>query len=170
MLDDRLLGPFSPTHTELDRIGLRPGQRVLEVGPGPGRLLVSAADRVLPGGEVVGLELQPKMIEKLQARARRAGVRNLSVVHGDAAEAHFPPENFDLVYMATVLGEIPDRTAALRRAHEVLKPGGILSVTELIRDPHYLSKSTVRRLAEAEGFHLVGIYGGWYHYTANFTK
>ncbi|MCL4534660.1 MAG: class I SAM-dependent methyltransferase [Bacteroidetes bacterium] len=170
MLDDRLLGPLRFTHTELDRIGPRPGQRVLEIGPGPGRLLVPAADRVLPGGEVVGLELQPGMIEKLQARAHKTGVRNLSVVQGDAADAHFPSETFDLVFMVTVLGEIPDRAAALSRAYEVLKPGGVLSVTEIFSDPHYQSKSTVQRLAEAQGFHLVGIYGRWYHYTANFSK
>jgi Methylase involved in ubiquinone/menaquinone biosynthesis len=62
---DRILG----TQATLDRIGLRTGQRVLEVGPGPGRLLIPAARRVLPAGEVVGLEIQPGMIERLKARA-----------------------------------------------------------------------------------------------------
>jgi len=49
-LADRVIG----TQETLDRMGLQPGQRVLEVGPGPGRLLIPAAWRVLPGGEVVG--------------------------------------------------------------------------------------------------------------------
>src|SRR5512146_2116661 len=56
-LMDRILG----TQATLDRINPRPGQRVLEVGPGPGRLLIPAAKRVQPGGQVVGLDIQPGM-------------------------------------------------------------------------------------------------------------
>src|SRR5206468_2704980 len=41
------------TRTTLDRLEIRPGQRILEMGPGPGRLLLPAAQRVLPGGEAV---------------------------------------------------------------------------------------------------------------------
>jgi SAM-dependent methyltransferase len=78
-LADRLLG----TQTTLDRIGLKPGQRVLEVGPG--RLLIPAARRVLPGGEVVGLDIQAGMLERLKARAAQQGVSNLTMDLGDAA-------------------------------------------------------------------------------------
>lgn len=170
LVDDRLLGPLGLTRTELDRLGLRPGMRVLEIGPGPGRLLIPAARRVLPGGEVVGLELQPEMARRLEARAAEAGVSNLTVVLGDATEGHFPPESFDLVYMVTVLGEIPDREAALMRVHEVLRPGEVLSVTETFPDPHYQTRDTVLRLAEAAGFKLKEVRGRWHHYTANFVK
>ena len=104
LVDDRLLGPLNLTRTELDRLGLRPGMRVLEVGPGPGRLLVPAARRVLPSGEVVGLELQPEMARRLGARAAREGLSNLTVVLGDAAERHFEPESFDLVYWSRYWG------------------------------------------------------------------
>lgn len=49
----------------------------------------------------------------------------------------------------TVLGEVPDRDAGMRALHTALKPGGVLSVTEVIPDPHYQSHGTMRRLAEA---------------------
>src|SRR5574341_1330491 len=88
---------FMGTHKTLDRIGLLPGQRALEIGPGPGRLLIPAARRVLPGGEVVGLDIQPGMIERLRARAAQAGVSNLTAILGDAAQPNFPPESFDLI-------------------------------------------------------------------------
>jgi ubiquinone/menaquinone biosynthesis C-methylase UbiE len=165
-LMDRLLG----TQTTLDRIGLRPGQRVLEVGPGPGRLLIPAASRVLPGGQVVGLDIQPGMLERLKLRASRAGIMNLNVVLGDAAEAHFPPNSFDVIYLCTVLGEIPNREAALRQCYSALQPGGILSITEVFPDPHYQSRTTVRRLAGAAGFQLQTMDGSWYFFTANFIK
>lgn len=163
---DRVLG----TQTTLDRIGLHFGQRVLEIGPGPGRLLIPAARRVSPDGHVVGLDIQAGMLEKLQTRAARQGVSNLTLVLGDATQPHFDPGTFDLVYLCTVLGEIPDRRATLRRCYEALRPGGRLSITEMFPDPHYQSRSTVRRLAEAAGFRLETAIGPWYFYTANFVK
>ena len=163
---DQVLG----TQTTLDRIGLRPGQRVLEVGPGPGRLLIPAAQRVLPGGEVVGLDIQPGMLERLKTRAVQAGVSNLTAMLGDATQPHFPPDSFDVIYFCTVLGEIPNREAALRECYAALKPSGILSVTEIFPDPHYQSRATVKHLAEAMGFRLQTIHGHWYFFTANFRK
>ena len=163
---DRVLG----TQATLDRIGLKPGQRVLEVGPGPGRLLIPAARRVLPGGEVAGLDIQPGMLERLEARAAQAGVSNLRPILGDATQSHFPPEGFDVIYFCTALGEIPDREAALRHSHAALKPGGLLSVTEIFPDPHYQSRTAVQRLAEPAGFRLQAMHGSWYFFTANFVK
>ena len=169
-LENPLLDWLTGMQTTLDRLGLQPGQRVLEIGPGPGRLLIPAARRVLPGGEVVGLDIQPGMLERLKTRAAHAGVSNLTTVLGDAAQPHFPPETFDLIYLCTVLGEIPDCEAALQQCYLALKPGGWLSVTEIFPDPHYQSRATVQRLAEAAGFRLQAMNGPWYFFTAIFVK
>lgn len=169
-LESPLMDWLIGTQTTLDRIGLQPGQRVLEVGPGPGRLLIPAVQRVLPGGEVVGLDIQPGMIERLKARATRMGVSNLAAILGDATQPSVPPESFDVVYLCTVLGEIPDREAALRECYKALKPGGILSITEIFPDPHYQPRTTVRRLVEEAGFYLKEMFGPWYFFTANFVK
>ena len=59
----------------------------------------------------------------------------------------FRANNFDRALLVTVLGEIPDRDAALRAIFDALKPGGILSITEILRDPHYQRRTTVLRLA-----------------------
>jgi ubiquinone/menaquinone biosynthesis C-methylase UbiE len=154
----------------LERLGLRPGQKILEIGPGPGRLLVPAAQRVAPGGEAVGVELQQGMIDRLKARAEKAGVTNLTVIHGDATQPHVSEGSFDLVFLATVLGEIPDRAAALAQCYRALKPGGVLSVTEMFGDPHYQSRSRVRQLAEAAGFRPRNVHGSWLRFTADFVK
>ncbi len=165
-LTDKLIG----TPTTLDRMGLRPGQRVLEIGPGPGRLLIPAARRVLPGGEAVGIDLQPGMVDRLQARAAKAGLSNLTAILGDAARPSVSPGSFDLVYLCTALGEITEREAALRQCYAALRPGGQLSITEIFPDPHFQSRATVRQLAEATGFRLQAMHGPWYFFTANFTK
>ncbi len=169
-LESPLMDWLIGTQTTLDRIGLRPGQRVLEIGPGPGRLLIPAAKRVLPDGEVVGLDIQPGMFKRLKAHATRAGVSNLTAILGDATQPNVSPESFDVVFLCTVLGEIPDREAALRQCYAALKLGGTLSITEILPDPHYQSRATVKRLAEAAGFRLKAIHGPWYFFTANFVK
>lgn len=163
---DRVLS----TEITLNRIGLRPGQRVLEIGPGPGRLLIPAAKCVLPGGEVVWLDIQLGMIERLKARATHASVSNLTTILGNATQPNVLPGSFDVVFLCTVLGEIPDPETALRECYKALKPGGILSITEIFPDPHFQSRATVKRLAEATGFHLRATYGPWYFFTANFVK
>jgi ubiquinone/menaquinone biosynthesis C-methylase UbiE len=140
------------------------------MGPGPGRLLIPAAERIMPGGEAVGIDIQPKMVERLQNRAKQAGITNLTVILGDAAQAHVAAETFDLVFLCTALGEIPDRSAALTECYRALKPGGVLAITEMAGDPHYQSRSTVQTLAETAGFQLQTIQGGWLFFTANFTK
>jgi ubiquinone/menaquinone biosynthesis C-methylase UbiE len=119
----------------------------LEIGPGPGRLLIPAAQRVQPHDDVVGLDIQPAMIARLQETAEAVGVTNLVGFVGDAATTS-PPGEFDVVILATALGEIPNRDAALRRCFNAFKPGGVLSVTEMLPDPHFVSRRTVRRLAE----------------------
>ncbi len=169
-LEGGLADWMAGTQRTLERLELRPGIRILEIGPGPGRLLVPAAKRILPGGEAVGLDVQPGMLARLEARAKREGVTNLRTVLGDAAQPHVPPESFDLVYLCTVLGEIPDRAAALRQCYAALRSGGVLSITEILPDPHYQSRGTVRRLCEAAGFRLLAVHGTWRMFTANFQR
>jgi ubiquinone/menaquinone biosynthesis C-methylase UbiE len=158
------------TRLTLDRLELRPGQRILEVGPGPGRLLIPAAQRVLPGGEAFGIDIQQKMLDRLKVRAEREGVTNLKLIHGDAAAEHVPAESFDRAFLCTALGEIPDRAGALARCYRALKPGGLLSITEIFGDPHYQSRATVRRLAEAAGFCPRTVQGSFWFFTADFVK
>jgi len=110
------------------------------------------------------------MIERLKARAREAGITNLSAILGDATHPHVAEASFDLVYLCAALGEIPDRAAALAQSFHALKPAGILSITEMFGDPHYQSRSVVERLALAAGFRFQSLRGGWWLYTADFIK
>lgn len=169
-LESPFYGRVTGTEKTLERIGLKPGQRVLEVGPGPGRLLIPAAQRVLPGGEVVGIDIQPGMIERLRERAKAAHVMNLTAILGDATQPIVPEASFDVAFLVTALGEIPDRAAALAQCFRALKSGGLLSITEMLPDPHYQSKAEVRRLAAAAGFEHQAVKGGIWLFTANFVK
>jgi ubiquinone/menaquinone biosynthesis C-methylase UbiE len=154
----------------LDRLELAAGMKMLDAGCGPGRVSIPAAERVGPEGEVVALDIQPAMLSKLEARAAARGLSNLRLVLGGIGQGLLDHNAFDRAILATVLGEIPDRQAALREIFAALKPGGILSITEIFPDPHYQSRNTVRRLAEAVGFHFKHSYGNWWAFTMNFEK
>jgi ubiquinone/menaquinone biosynthesis C-methylase UbiE len=137
---------------------------------GPGRLLIPAAKSVLPDGAAVGIDVQPAMIERLNRRAGEAGITNLTAILGDAATVHIADSRFDVVFLCAALGEIPDRGAALLQCYRALKPGGILSITEMFSDPHYQRQSVVRRLAEDAGFQFRCTRGGWWLVTTELTK
>jgi ubiquinone/menaquinone biosynthesis C-methylase UbiE len=169
-LESPFYSRITGTEKTLHRIGMKPGQRILEIGPGPGRLLIPAAQRVLPGGVAVGIDIQPGMVQRLIDRAKKSHSANVTAILGDATKPIVQEASFDVAFLVTTLGEIPDRSAALAQCFRALKPGGILSVTEMLPDPHYQSKRTVRRLAEEVGFRLDAILGGVCLFTANFVK
>jgi len=154
----------------LDRIGIRPGERVLELGPGPGAFTVAAAERAGPGGRLVAVDIQSQMIAQVERRVRAAGLAN---VEAHVAGAHALPledASVDRAFLITVLPEIPDRGRALAELHRVLRPGGILSVTEEFTDPDYLFLEETIRLVEAAGFRLEERFGNLWVYTANFRR
>ncbi len=169
-VDGRMADRLSATTATLDRMGLRPGMTVVEIGPGPGRLLVPAARRVLPGGKAIGVELQQGMLDKLRRKLAGDDPGNVELIHGDATQMLLPRESADVVYLCTVLGEIPDRRAALQRCFDALRPGGRLSITEIILDPHYQTIGKVRALAAELGFEFEDISSTWRMYTANFRR
>ena len=153
----------------ISRLDLAPGMRVLDAGCGPGRLTIPLARAVGPSGEVVALDGQGAMLAKLEERLGAERLTNVRPVQAGLGEGALRGP-FDRVLLALVLGEVRDREAAVRELYAVLKPGGILSVTEVFGDPDYRRPATVRREVEVAGFRLVGRYGDFPGYTLNFEK
>jgi protein-L-isoaspartate O-methyltransferase len=92
----------------------RPGERVLEVGPGAGYYSLDVADWIHPGGRLDIFDLQQEMLDHTMRRARERGLTNITPTRGDARELPYPEATFDAAFPTTVLGEIPDQDAALR--------------------------------------------------------
>ncbi|MCL5997405.1 MAG: methyltransferase domain-containing protein [Chloroflexi bacterium] len=178
----------------LEHAHIEPGMRVLDVGCGPGRLTVPAARQVGSEGEVVALDIQTKMLDRARAKVAEAGMNNVRFVHAgigegaagesaagesalvksalsaDAGSATLKAQTYDRALLVTVLGEIPHRERALAEIFHVLKPGGVLSVTELLPDPHYQSYGAVKSLMSQAGFEPLDYHGTPVAFTANFVK
>jgi ubiquinone/menaquinone biosynthesis C-methylase UbiE len=154
----------------LDRVGIHPGEHVLELGPGPGTFTLDAVQRVGSEGRLIAVDIQPKMIAQVEERVREAGLTNVETHVADACHLPLDDASVDRAFLVTVLPEIPDQARALAELRRVLKPGGVLSITEGFPDPDYpFAFETIRRV-EAAGFKLARRFGNFFLYTLNFRK
>jgi ubiquinone/menaquinone biosynthesis C-methylase UbiE len=159
-----------PPHPLVTRRRLRrvlapkPGERVLEVGPGTGYYSLDVAEWISPGGKLDVVDLQREMVDHTMRRAREGGVSNLVASVADARQLPYESASFDAAYLVAVLGEVPDQAAALGELARVLRPGGRLVVGELFGDPHWVSPRSLRRRAEAAGLEYVGRSGTFLGY------
>ncbi len=131
---------------------IKPGDTVLELGPGPGYFSVEAARVAGPGGRVVCVDVQPGMIAVLDERLRREHAENARPAVGDATRLPLADGSIDAAFLVFVLGEIPDRPAAMAELRRVMKPGGVISVMETWTDSDYQLEASAEDLFRAYGF------------------
>ena len=129
----------------------RPGERILEVGPGTGYYSLPVAEWLLPDGRLDVFDIQQEMLDHVMRVAGERGLENIHPTLGDAQALPYADETFDGAFLVTVLGEVPDQHAALSELRRVLKPGGRLVVGELFGDPHWVSPGALERRAEQAG-------------------
>ena len=172
-LDSNYRRALQPPDKLIERSGIKEGMRVLEIGCGSGAFTTFVARKVGPKGQIFALDVQLKMLEQLRTKLSRPenqDIKNIQLANNSAYDLPFGDNSFDLVYMITVLQEIPDKTKALGEARRVLKSNGILAITELLADPDYVFKSTTIRLCQKQGFVLDKVSGNLWNYTARFKK
>ena len=112
--------------------GLRPRQRVLDVAGGTGDLTRRLWPRVMPGGEVVLVDINAEMLARGRDRLLDAGLTP-SIVRCDAERLPFVSDHFDCVTIGFGLRNVTRKELALREMHRVLRPGGRVVVLEFSR-------------------------------------
>lgn len=165
--------PFARTNRAAEIIGLldvRPGMAVLDAGCGPGRLTVPLARAVGPEGSVTAVDLQSAMLARAEEKTRAAGLGNVRFAQCALESCPLGEGEFHRAVLVTVLGEIPDKAAALGALFRALRPGGVLSVTEVVLDPHFQGRGAVTRLALDVGFSPPRFFGNRLAYTLHFHK
>ncbi len=108
---------------------LASGDRLLDVGCGPGTITVDLAARVAPG-EVVGIDVADEVVAEAVRAAEEAGCANVTFARGDAYGIEAAAGSFDVVHAHQVLQHLGDPIAALTEMRRVLRPGGLLAVRD----------------------------------------
>lgn len=165
--------PFTKTNRAaviLEYLDLQPGMAIMDVGCGPGRLTIPAARQVGEQGRVMAVDIQAGMLARARKKAESANLENIQFVNAGVGEDKLGKDEFDRALLVTVLGEIPDRETAMKEIYKALKPGGVLSVTEVIFDPHFQRRQAATQLAELAGFREKAFYGNAIAYTMHFEK
>ena len=118
----------------LQRMGIKAGDRVLEVGVGTG-INTSLYPRTC---HVTGIDLSDSMLEKARERVVKHGLSNIRLLEMDAANLVFPDDSFDIVYAPYLISVVPDPVAVVREMVRVCRPGGKIIVLN-----HFLSPNPV---------------------------
>ncbi|HEY0080365.1 MAG TPA: class I SAM-dependent methyltransferase [Pyrinomonadaceae bacterium] len=151
------------------RLGLTNRSRVLEVGAGSGFYSAAVAQRV-SAGHLELLDLQPEMLKKARRKLEAEGLSNVGYTLADASRLPFREDSFDVLFLVAVLGEVGNQKAFFDEARRVLKPGGLLSISEHLPDPDFSPFAKVKSLVETQGFEFYERHGARWSYTANFRK
>ncbi len=114
----------------LDRLGVGPGWRCLDVGAGPGFVTFDLRERVGTAGEVLALEPSPMYANWLASEVRRRGLDRVQCVQSRVEEAKLPAGHFDLVYARWVMSFVRDHEAFVRPLVDALRPGGVIAVQD----------------------------------------
>ncbi|MFJ1752158.1 methyltransferase domain-containing protein [Kitasatospora sp. NPDC088134] len=125
---------------------LRPGQRVLDVGCGPGTITADLAELVGPQGRVIGIDPSAEVLAQAAGLAAERGLDQLSFEAADVYRLPYADASFDVVHAHQVLQHLADPVAALREMRRVTAPGGVVAV----RDADYAAMTWYPELPELD--------------------
>ena len=127
----------------LERMGIRRGDRILEVGVGTG-INTSMYPK---NSHVTGLDLSGPMLDKARERMEREGLRNVHLLEMDAANLTFPDESFDIVYAPYLISVVPDPVQVAREMRRVCKRGGKIVILNHFRSENLIVSRLERAIS-----------------------
>ena len=125
--DNPILPIFRSPERLLNAAGLGTGQKVLEIGCGPGFFTIPAAEMVGDEGFIYAVDLHPLAIERVRKRIEKKGIRNVEPILANASDTGLPDRSIDLAFIFGLLHVAGGIGDVLSEVHRVLKPDGVLS-------------------------------------------
>ena len=144
----------------MDALRLKPGDRVLDVGPGPGFVSFLLAGRVGPTGPVYAVDPSAEALAFLERLQKERHITNIRPLAADAATLDLPDVAFDAALVAMVLHHTDDPAAIMRNVARLLRPQGLVVIAEFHPDgpcehgpprDHRLSPQLLRTWCDAAG-------------------
>jgi ubiquinone/menaquinone biosynthesis C-methylase UbiE len=152
---------FLPPSRKLKEAGIEPGFRVLDFGCGPGSYSLAASRMVGKEGKAYALDINPAAIEYAKKAAAKKGLDRLTFIRS-GLETGIEAESLDAVLLYDTFHHLADAQGVLRELGRVLKPGGILSVSD-----HHLKEPGILSGVTAGGGFALAKKGQW---TYTFVK
>lgn len=165
--------PFTKNNrssTIVRQLDIQPGMKVMDIGCGPGRVTIPLAEAVGKSGVVIAIDIQKEMLERAKKKAIAKDLHNIHFIRASMGSGELEQTQVERAVLVNVLGEIPEKRAALHEIFNRLQPGGILCVTEVMLDPQYQKRETVFALARAVGFQEKKYYGSKFAFSICFEK
>ncbi len=173
---------FAHPKKNIAELGLKDGQRVADFGTGPGHYAIEAAKAVGEEGHVYAIEIQKKLVSKVESRAESADLDNINVIWADLEKPEgstLKSELVDVVIASNVLFQVKDKQQFLEEAYRVLEPDGRLLLIDWTdshgglgpQEDHVVSEDKARKLCKQAGFSAQQVLSpGAHHYGIVFKK
>mgnify|MGYP001607571705 CR=1 FL=1 len=157
-------GFFNP-QTIASHLKLAPGMQVADFGCGSGEIAIMFAQAVAPDGHVTAIDVLPSALESLTVKVKAEKITNIISLRANLevpGSSGLVDQSQDLVFMANILWQSPNKSDILAEAKRVLKSGGTLAVIEW---KSKLSEGELTALMKENGFTITTVVpGGTHHY------
>jgi len=120
---------LAPRRNVLKEVGIKPGFAILDYGCGPGSYIIATAELVGKSGKIYALDIHPLAIQMVQSIASKKQLTNVETICSDC-KTGLPDSSIDVVLLYDTLHTLSDSGEVLAELHRVLKPNGILSLSD----------------------------------------
>lgn len=143
----------------MDRLGIKPGVRVADIGAGEGYYAVRLARRLGPGATLYATDVQPTHLARLGERLQREDVSGVTLVLGAPRDPRLPPRSIDVVILSHVYHEIENAYEFLYRLQPAVAAGGRVGIIEIDRstESHGTPPALLRCELAAVGYREVDL-------------